>query len=163
MMVVALTLLPVLATVFAALVVAHAGPPADARRRQQIYAVIAVASLIALIDYPYFAWIYFYYYAPLVILAAVAVFSRFGRPGGQLIGATLLACVVSFVVARMPKRDGSLMALPRGGILVPASDSAEARGMTETLRAHARNGVTFATPDCPEVYFLSGLANPTRT
>ncbi|MGH7751588.1 MAG: hypothetical protein ACREN5_02130, partial [Gemmatimonadales bacterium] len=27
----------------------------------------------------------------------------------------------------------------------------------------ARGGYTYAAPDCPEVYFLTGLRNPTRT
>jgi hypothetical protein len=31
------------------------------------------------------------------------------------------------------------------------------------LKAHARGGYTFASPDCPEFYFLSGLRNPTRS
>ena len=31
------------------------------------------------------------------------------------------------------------------------------------LRARAKGGYTWASPDCPEVYFLSGLKNPTRT
>jgi hypothetical protein len=28
---------------------------------------------------------------------------------------------------------------------------------------HAHGGYIYATPDCPEVYFLSGFRNPTRT
>jgi hypothetical protein len=31
------------------------------------------------------------------------------------------------------------------------------------LLEHARGGYTWASPDCPEIYFLSGLRNPTRT
>jgi hypothetical protein len=31
------------------------------------------------------------------------------------------------------------------------------------LRRHAKGGYTWASPDCPEIYFLSGLRNPTRT
>ena len=30
------------------------------------------------------------------------------------------------------------------------------------LQGHARGGFTYAAPDCPEIYFLSGLSNPTR-
>jgi hypothetical protein len=31
------------------------------------------------------------------------------------------------------------------------------------LRSRARGGYTWASRDCPEIYFLSGLRNPTRT
>jgi len=46
---------------------------------------------------------------------------------------------------------------------VPPRDSAEVDAFVRTLREHARNGYTFATPDSPEAYFLTGLRNPTRT
>jgi len=35
--------------------------------------------------------------------------------------------------------------------------------LADTVRAHADGGGLWATPDAPEVYFLSGLANPTAT
>jgi hypothetical protein len=36
--------------------------------------------------------------------------------------------------------------------------------VTELLRDHsAPGGYTYAAPDCPELYFLSQLRNPTRT
>jgi hypothetical protein len=53
--------------------------------------------------------------------------------------------------------------LDRGGLRVPASDSAAASQFVRILRAHAHHGYTFATPDCPEAYFLTGLRNPTPT
>jgi hypothetical protein len=31
------------------------------------------------------------------------------------------------------------------------------------VRRHARGAYIYATPDCPEVYFLSGYRNPTGT
>ena len=35
--------------------------------------------------------------------------------------------------------------------------------LVAVLQARASGGFLYATPDCPEVYFLSGLRNPTRT
>jgi len=35
--------------------------------------------------------------------------------------------------------------------------------LVRTLRDHSRSAYTYASPDCPQVYFLSGLHNPTRT
>jgi hypothetical protein len=52
--------------------------------------------------------------------------------------------------------------LPRGGVLVHASDAAEYRAVVDTLVAHARGSYTYAGPDAPEIYFLAGLRNPTR-
>src|SRR6185436_3084190 len=37
------------------------------------------------------------------------------------------------------------------------------RQLVPALRARARGGYTWASPDVPEIYFLSGLKNPTRT
>ncbi len=165
MMQVSPVVLPLLSVAFAGLTAIRAGPPMSVQRKQQVFAVVAVAALCALVDFPFFAWIYFYYYASLVILAALAVYAQFGRPGGKLIGTAALVVCIPFVMARMPARSstGSPMVVPRGGLLVPAFDSAESRGMVDSLRAHAHNGYLFATPDCPEVYFLTGLKNPTRT
>jgi hypothetical protein len=56
-----------------------------------------------------------------------------------------------------------LLDLPRGGVLVPASDGLEYEAVVATLSAHARGTFTFAGPDLPEIYFLAGLRNPTRS
>ena len=155
-------LLPLLAGAFAAFMVAHARAPAP-ERRAQAFAVVIVASLFGLVEYPFFGMIYFFYCAPLVVLAAVALFGTYGQPGGSLSGAAALAFFVVFAVGRMPPRSGGLMTIPRGGIVVGPPDSAEAQTLVEMVQAHSRSGYTFATPDCPEVYFLTGLTNPTRT
>ena len=51
----------------------------------------------------------------------------------------------------------------RGGLRVGAEEQDEYERLVAELRAHASSGYMYATPDCPEVYFLSGLRNPTRT
>jgi hypothetical protein len=33
----------------------------------------------------------------------------------------------------------------------------------DLVKAHASGEFIYATPDCPEIYFLSGFRNPTRT
>jgi len=55
------------------------------------------------------------------------------------------------------------MTMDRGGIDVPKSDADTYGALVAKLRSRARGGYTWASPDSPEVYFLSGLANPTRT
>lgn len=51
----------------------------------------------------------------------------------------------------------------RGGIEVPRVTYNEYQAVTWLLRAHARGGYTWASPDSPEIYFLTGLRNPTRS
>jgi hypothetical protein len=55
------------------------------------------------------------------------------------------------------------LALPRGHLDVPVQDANMYRTAVGVLQQHARGGYTWASPDCPEVYFLSGLRNPTRS
>jgi len=55
------------------------------------------------------------------------------------------------------------MGIERGGLQVWPQDAAELRVVVSALRQRAKGGYTWASPDCPEVYFLSGLKNPTRT
>ena len=151
-----------LACSFAALVVTQRRT-SDSEQRAQAFAVMAVASLWALVEYPFFGLIYFFYVAPLLVLAAVAVFSTFGQPGGKLSASAALVFFILFAVHRMPSHAGALMTAVRGGIVVSAPDSAEAQMLVDVVRAHSHNNYTFATPDCPEVYFLTGLSNPTST
>ena len=152
----------IVACVFAALLVTQRRA-SDSEQRVQAFAVMAVASLWALVEYPFFGLIYFFYVAPLLVLAAVAVFGVFGQPGGKLSASAALVFFILFAVHRMPPHAGALMTAVRGGIVVSAPDSAEDQNLVEVVRAHSHNDYTFATPDCPEVYFLTGLSNPTRT
>jgi hypothetical protein len=43
------------------------------------------------------------------------------------------------------------------------STAAEYGALVSLVRAEARGRFIYATPDCPEVYFLTGFRNPTRT
>ncbi len=152
----------VLACAFASLVITQRRTSAS-EPRAEVFAVMAVASVWALVEFPFFGLIYFFYVAPLLVLAAVAVFGAFGQPGGKLSASAALVFFTLFAVHRMPPHAGALMTAVRGGIVVSAPDSAEDQNLVEVVRAHSRNNYTFATPDCPEVYFLTGLSNPTRT
>jgi hypothetical protein len=55
------------------------------------------------------------------------------------------------------------LGLARGGLEVPTVHAEAYRRLVPFLRSRARGGYTWASPDCPEVYFLSGLRNPTRS
>jgi hypothetical protein len=55
------------------------------------------------------------------------------------------------------------LALPRGGLDVQDFQADIFAILVPMLRARAQGGYTWASRDCPEIYFLTGLKNPTRT
>ena len=154
---------------------ARAADADDPLLRSRTMVVLCIAALCNLIQFPYFVPNYFCYVAPLVALAAVALV-RYLRPATALIPAAVVAFFIAFAVLRM--NDSTLytigisyqpylrtmpLGLPRGGIDVPIVHAEAYQRLIPLLRARARGGYTWASPDCPEIYFLSGLKNPTRS
>lgn len=138
------------------------------------YACLAVAALISLMQYPFAAPIYFCYAAPLVILAATAVWQLAGRPRARGAIAAVIAMSL-FAVGWMnvgaeqmlwyglrPRVAVVPLDIPRASLRVPAAEADEYRAVTNELRKRARGGYTYAGPEAPEIYFLAGLRNPTR-
>ncbi|MCY7379704.1 MAG: glycosyltransferase family 39 protein [Gemmatimonadaceae bacterium] len=153
----------------------RAADAGDPLLRSRTMVVLCIAALCNLIQFPYFVPNYFCYVAPLVALAAVALV-RYLRPATALIPAAVVAFFISFAVLRM--NDSTLytigisyqpylrtmpLGLARGGIDVPVVHAEAYRQLIPLLRSRARGGYTWASPDCPEIYFLSGLKNPTRS
>jgi len=110
-----------------------------------------------------------------VALLAVALLPH-ARPMPPAVPASFLIFLVAFAVMRVntstlsgmgwmyqPYPRTASLALPRGGLDVPAREAEMYRVAVKVLQQHARGGYTWASPDCPEVYFLSGLGNPTRS
>ncbi|HEY6108603.1 MAG TPA: hypothetical protein VIV56_06845, partial [Gemmatimonadales bacterium] len=46
---------------------------------------------------------------------------------------------------------------------VGVRDAIRYDSLVAVVRAHASGDYAYAAPDCPQVYFLAGLRNPTRT
>jgi hypothetical protein len=148
---------------------------ANALEEQQLFLVLAVSFLCALVQYPFSAPIYFCYVAPMLVLAAVAVLRAF-----PVIPKPMLAVVFSgfflFAVLRVnppyiyalgyyyqPDPETQVLDLPRSGRLRVAPDSAKIyEQLIPLIQEHVGAGEIYAAPDCPEVYFLSGYRNPTR-
>jgi hypothetical protein len=127
------------------------------------------------VQFPYTVSVYFGYVAPLVALLALALYSQVRLPV-RTMPALLVAFFIAFAVLRtnatriasvgnwyQPQPALARLAMDRGGIDVPKSDADTYGALVAKLRSRARGGYTWASPDSPEVYFLSGLANPTRT
>jgi hypothetical protein len=142
---------------------------------QQLFLVLAVSSLCALVQYPFSAPIYFCYVAPIAILAAVAVLRVFPSLPQPLL-AIVFGGFFLFAVLRMtptyiyalgyfyqPERVTQVLGLPRGGNLRVEPESARIyEQLIPLIQEHAGAGEIYAAPDCPEVYFLGGYRNPTR-
>ena len=170
------SLLPVL--VLIGIVVLARVRPVDAARpllRAQTMLLLAVASVFALVQFPFAVPIYFCYLAPLVVLAAVALW-RYAPPVDRLVPGALVAFLIAFAVLRTntsalfgmgtlhrPYPATAELGLARGTLKVPAWEAEMYRLTVSMLLENARGGYTFASPDCPEIYFLSGLRNPTRS
>ena len=142
---------------------------------QRTMLVLAVAALCNLVQFPFAAYIYFCFVAPLVALTVVALWSH-ARPSSAVIPGALLALFLGFAVFRVntstiygmgiryaPFHPTTALRVERGGLDVSPSDAVKYGQLVQALRQRARGGYTWASPDCPEIYFLSGLKNPTRT
>lgn len=164
-------LLPVLAAIAAWLLVRHR---VDAASGQRIFAATAIAALCNLVQYPFGVPLYFCYVAPLVLLAAVALAVPMRVAPAMLAGLVLF--YAAFGALRL--NTAPMYYMGRGYWPWPAlhvMQTERARGIASlpqfadfdrlaaVLREHARGSYVWASPDAPEVYYLSGFASPTRT
>ena len=132
--------------------------------RQQVLLLLSVTALWSLVQFPFARPIYFFYVAPVAAIAVLAVLKARPRPSNAFPGAVLALYLLFGVVNTHPSREPSVpLTLARGGLMVGARDAARYDSLVGLLQAHASGGHVYAAPDCPEVSFLAGLKNPTRT
>lgn len=137
-----------------------------------LLALAGITAFQALNQFPYGAPNYFAYVAPLAILTAAAAAAHFGALRRSTSAALLLAGFAGIVL-----RLGSLhsigyypewadlshrLAVPRGGLLVSAPDSARYTRVLSLVASHRGGGTLHAGPELPEVYFLAGQQSPGR-
>jgi hypothetical protein len=171
-----LILAPVVATVATLAAAVRARSQPEQRRRALLAMLVAtVLGTFVLVQYPFSGPVYFFYVAPLVALTALAgsalVPASWRGPmtalyafallfGALRIGPGDLLSAARGQYVRRPSHER--LALDRGGIRVSIREKSEYEALVMLLRERAEgSGVTFVTPDAPEVYFLSGLRNPT--
>ncbi len=145
-------------------------------RRQELFLVITMMAFHCLVQFPLSVPIYFCYVAPLVGLAVQFVLSSQPHAPRRMQLCFLAFCLV-FAVGFLNRRtffdDPSIdrldppvntLALDRAGLLVSMRDKLKYETLVRLVNGHSPPGsYIYATPDCPEVYFLSGRKNPTRT
>lgn len=141
------------------------------------FLVLALAALVGLLQFPYAFGIYFCYTAPLLALAAAWTARERGgaplAPFSHVVLAFFAAFAVLWLntgwirrigVVHVPAPPTRSFALARAGLEVPAGDAGVYEALVAEIDRHAAPGAyIYAAPDCPEVYFLAGRRNPTRT
>jgi hypothetical protein len=168
--------LPVLAIIGVTVLAKSASSNSDSQLlRSRTMLLLAVSAVYTLVQFPFSAPIYFCYVAPLVLLLATALLFH-GRPMAPEVPVVVMAFLIAFAVTRVntstvygmgimyqPYPQTVSLALPRAALDVPLQDAEMYPIAVKVLRQHARGDYTWASPDSPEMYFLSGLRNPTRS
>ncbi len=166
---------PLVAVLAAWLLLSNAGP-LSLTRRQELFLVITMMAFICLVQFPLSVPIYFCYVAPLAGLAIQFLLASQPYPPRRVqlcILVFLLVFALGFLNRRTffddPRIDRldppvNRLALDRAGLFVSMRDKVKYENLVRLVNRYSPPGsYIYATPDCPEVYFLSERKNPTRT
>jgi 4-amino-4-deoxy-L-arabinose transferase-like glycosyltransferase len=140
------------------------------------FALLAVFGFATLIQFPWSEKTYLYYVAPLLFLAALALAKHCyegdsaALPGIALCALFLFLAVFGTLRVNEQERGGhafigagTALALDRSGPLRVSPPAARFYRLIVTrIEAKGAGRYIYAGPDAPELYFLSGRANPTR-
>ncbi len=146
-----------------------------AERKQLLLLMAAMAAFLSVIQFPYAFGLYFYYAAPPILLALLFALSLVSGSWTK-VQVCFALFYVSFGVlwlntANMRKTGVSYERSEAQDVLLPErvnlrvseADKAVYEALVGVVREVAGDDpYILATPDCPEVYFLSEKKNPTR-
>jgi len=170
-----MALLVPVTTVIAVILLAYA-TDLEVTKRQRLFLLISVLALTSLIQFPFAAPVYFCYVTPLILLAVVLLRALSPSRNDFVFGAILIF-YLAFWICRatpgfiynlglryVPNQQTATLTLPRGGALrVDPELADEYARLIPLIQQHATGDYIYAGPDAPEVYFLAGKRNPTRT
>lgn len=137
--------------------------------------LVAIAAATALVEFPFAAPVYTLFALPVTLLAATAIVRRVGlTPVPMQVLAASFFLVFGLVrlvpgtveglgVAFAPSRETARLPGPRGGLRVPRPEADLYGALIPLVGQAAAGGKVWAGPDAPEVYFLGGFRNLTRT
>jgi hypothetical protein len=145
-------------------------------RRQQLFLILQTVVMFNLIRFPFASAAYFVYTAPLVVLALAAIVSSSDR-ATNFAPASALSFFLAFAVLAINPADDELLGdhfrpRPRlevltleraGGLRIEATERDQYERLVAEIEKRAQGEYIYCTPDCPEVYFISGYRNPTPT
>jgi hypothetical protein len=146
-------------------------PEFTLQRDQTLVLLLTMTAMVSLVQFPYAQIIYFCYVAPLAALLAACLISRLSHPPRTILSAAAAFYVFFAALVLLPQYIGSryhpdyqsaYLNLPRARPLrVSKAAAATYQELIPFVKNLAGQNEIFAGPDCPEVYFLSGLRNPT--
>lgn len=156
-------------------VLATGGDETDRVRRAASVTLACIAVAMSLIEYPYAVPLYMLYAFPLTLIAATAAVRVDGRTSAQmqlvvagfLLAFGLLRVVPGtvFTLGLHFSEDGIFapLELPRGGLRIEPHEAVAYEHLIPIVKELADGRAIWAGPDSPEVYFLTGLPNHTRS
>ncbi len=164
--------LPALVGVTGAVVVLRRGP----RNVPLLTLVLGAFGLTSLVQVPFAAPVYFFYFAPLLVLVGVGAAGPGPGVRQRWLRVTLVA-LIAFTVLRLntgfsvdlgfrfrPQLHSERLVLQRAmGLRVSAEDKEDYEALVGLVDALEPGPTIYAGPDSPEVYFLTGRINPTPT
>ncbi len=166
-----------------AVVVSRAPQTGDSARAQSDAArdsgaaitLVCMAVSAALVEFPFAAPIYTLYALPLTMVAAVALVRVADRIPSAL-QIVVIGFLLTFGLVRVvpgsqgsrglgfaPSENIAPLDLPRSGLRVAPLEAVVYDNVIELVQSKASGSAIWAGPDAPEIYFLSGLPNQTRT
>ena len=162
------------AVIAGVVLLARSSPSMSAQHRGQLLLLTTVTAFGSLIEFPFAAAIYFCYTAPLVALTVNAVVGS--EPSAPRFPHLAIAAALT-IFAVIDLNTGYIYnlghqaesyevvasKLRRIGLRIKSDERYDYQKLLGLILSHGAGRYVYATPDCPEVYFLSGMANPTRT
>ena len=139
-------------------------------RESSLFFLLAATAMCSLIQIPFALYTYVLYFAPIAVVAGAALGTMTPRFPRAVLAA--LAIVLTGFGIRRPASERAepsrapteyaWMSMARGGIRVDRGDSAVYAQLDSLVGAHAGEWI-YVWHDSPEVAFLTGRRNPTRT
>lgn len=140
---------------------------------QKLFLLLSMTALFGLVQFPFAAPVYFLYVTPLVCLALSAVvMAQENMPKPRHFVALLFYLVFAVMwttpyvwaigVAYVPFRAESVLNNHKGRLRVSDYDNQLYTQLVNLIQRHSNSAYIYAGPDCPQIYFLSGMRNPTR-
>lgn len=151
-----------------------AGTENESKQRATLFLLLASTTLLSLLQFPFAANIYFCYFAPLLILAAVGVRQMIPLRS-ESVAVVVLVFYLAFPIVSLNQgflafhseqvaHSRSPFTLERSSLHVSPQHRETYEQIIALIDANTSpNSTIYAAPDCPEIYFLSGRSNPTRT
>lgn len=145
------------------------------KRREELFLLLAMAAQMALLQYPFALPMYFLYGSPLVVLAWLYAMESQPAAPRRLHLVVLIFYFFYAVIWLNTTRTGHTgviyeradlvpLSLRRADLEVQRGNVVEYQELIAAIQAIVKPGEPiWASPDCPEVYFLSETRNPTRT